>query len=162
MEARLNQVLNGIARSMAPAGLRKALSFEAMRLASQERVELRLPPGLRAADGGSVGGSAEDGVSNDTTSAGDTTVAKAVGEARPPGTAKHSALTASEFAVSSGESRDTTNADVAAVVRPPGEVRPRGIAKQSATTKPELAQSSGGAGPSGPEQMATVPPLQQP
>ena len=79
-------MLYGIARSMAPAGLKKALSFEAVRLASQERVQQRLYPGLccedqlfkdfaqdrfpqrlvepRAADGGSVGGRAEDGVSS--------------------------------------------------------------------------------------------------
>ena len=38
---------------------KKALSFEAVRLASQERVQQRLQ-GLRAADGGSVEGSAED------------------------------------------------------------------------------------------------------
>ena len=42
MEAHLTQVLNCIARSMAPASLKKALSFEAVRLA-QERVHLRLP-----------------------------------------------------------------------------------------------------------------------
>ena len=104
MEAHLTQVLNGIARSMAAAGLKKALSFEAVRLASHERVQQRLLPerssesfgeqneiveenqnlqrtrdqilkdfaqdrvqqGLvepLAADGGSFGGSAEDGVS---------------------------------------------------------------------------------------------------
>ena len=50
MEAHLTKVLNGIARSMAPAGLKKALSFEAVRLASQERVQQRLPPGLRCGD----------------------------------------------------------------------------------------------------------------
>ena len=65
MEAHSAQVLNGIAGSMAPASLKKASSFEAVRLASQERVQQRLRPGLRAADGGSVGGSAEDGVSAD-------------------------------------------------------------------------------------------------
>ena len=32
-------MLNGVARSMAPGGLKKALSFEAVRLASQERVQ---------------------------------------------------------------------------------------------------------------------------
>ena len=85
MEAHSTQVLNGIAGSMA-AGLKKALSFEDVRLASQERVQQRLLPGLRcgdqvfkdfsqdrvqqrlveprATDGGSVGGSAEDGVSS--------------------------------------------------------------------------------------------------
>ena len=116
MEDGLTQVLNGIARSMAPAGLRKDLSFEAVMLASRERVQQRFPPRLRAADGGSVGGSAEDGVSRDTTSAGDTTFAKAVGDARPR-IAKRNASTASEFAVSSGESgsarpgeKDTTSA----------------------------------------------------
>ena len=88
-------------------------------------MQQRLPPGLRAADGGSVGGSAEDGVSSDTTSAVDTPVAKAVGEARPPGIAMRSASTASEFAVSSGEfgsarpgEKDSTSADVTAVARP--------------------------------------------
>ena len=40
---------------MAPTGLKKVLSFfEAVRLALQERVQQRLPLGLRAADGGSV------------------------------------------------------------------------------------------------------------
>ena len=70
-------------REVFAAGLKKG-SFEAMRLASRERVQQRLPPGLRAADGGS-------------------TVAEAVGEARLPGIAKRSTSTASEFAVSSGQ-----------------------------------------------------------
>ena len=35
MEARLTHVFNGIVRSMAPAGPKKALSFEAVRLASR-------------------------------------------------------------------------------------------------------------------------------
>ena len=65
MEAHSTQALNGIARSMAPAGLKKALSFEAVTLASQERVQQRPPLRPRAADGGSVGGSAEDGVSSE-------------------------------------------------------------------------------------------------
>ena len=39
MEALLTQVLNGIARSMAPTGLKKALSFKVVRLASQEHVQ---------------------------------------------------------------------------------------------------------------------------
>ena len=52
----LTQVLNGIARSMAP-GLKKALSFQAVRLASKERVQQRSPLRLRAVDGGSVEGS---------------------------------------------------------------------------------------------------------
>ena len=56
------QVSNGIARCMALSGLKKALSLEAVRLASKERVQQRLPLGLRAADGGSVEGSAEDSV----------------------------------------------------------------------------------------------------
>ena len=43
MESHVTQVLNGIARSVAPTGLEKALSFEAVRLASQERVQQRLP-----------------------------------------------------------------------------------------------------------------------
>ena len=50
MEAHLTHVLNGIARSMAPAGLKKELSLEAVRLASQERVQQRLPPRLRCWD----------------------------------------------------------------------------------------------------------------
>ena len=48
---------------MAPTGLKKALSLETVRLASQQRVQQRLHQGLRAADGGSVEGSAEDRVS---------------------------------------------------------------------------------------------------
>ena len=47
MEAHLTQVLNGIARSMAPSGLTKALSLGAVRLASQERVQQRSPPERR-------------------------------------------------------------------------------------------------------------------
>ena len=57
----MTKVLKGITRSMAPAGLKSALSFEAVRSASRERVQQRLPPGLRAADGGSVGGGAGRG-----------------------------------------------------------------------------------------------------
>ena len=68
-----------IARCMAPSGLKKALSFEAVRLATQERVQQRPPPERRfgegpnlaahrgpdcAGDGGAVGGSAEDDVSH--------------------------------------------------------------------------------------------------
>ena len=88
---------------MAPTGLKKVLSVEAVRSASRERLQQRLLPELRAADGGSVGRSAEDGVSSDTTSAGETTVANAVGEVRPPGITKQSATTDSETAGSSGE-----------------------------------------------------------
>ena len=79
------------------------------------------------------------GPERDTTNANDTTVAKAFGEAQPPGIAEHSASTASELAVSSGEvgsarpgEKDTTNADVTAVATLAGEARPLGIAKQSA------------------------------
>ena len=36
MEAHVAQVLDGIMRSMAPSGLKKALAFEAVGLASQE------------------------------------------------------------------------------------------------------------------------------
>ena len=114
----------------------KGLTIEAVRLASRERVQQRLPLRLRAAGGSSVGGSAEDGVSSDTTSAGDTTVAQAVGEARLPG--KRSTSTASEFAVSSGEpgsarpgEKDTNYADGAAVVKLAGEVRLRVTTKHS-------------------------------
>ena len=64
MESHLTLVLNGIARSMAPTGLRKALSFEAVELASQERVQQRLPLGPRAAHGDSIKESDEDGVSS--------------------------------------------------------------------------------------------------
>ena len=138
MADRLIQVLNGIARSMAPAGLTEALSFEAVRLASRERVQQRLPPGLRDADGGSVVGG------------------------RQPGIARRSGSTASEFAVSSGESwsarpgeKDTTNALGAAVVRPAGEVRPRGITKHSTVTESVIAVSSGEAGPSWPRAKST-------
>ena len=66
---------------------------------------------------------------DDTTSADDTTVAKAV---------ERNASTASKLAVFSGEARsarpgekDTTNAQVAAVARPAGEVRPLGTAKHN-------------------------------
>ena len=34
-------MVNGIARSMAPSSVKKAVSFEAVRLASQERVQQR-------------------------------------------------------------------------------------------------------------------------
>ena len=137
-EARLTQVLNGIARSMAPTSLKKVLSFEAVRLAFRERVQQRLPPGRRAVNGGSIGGSAEDGVSSDTTSAGDTTVAKDVGEVRPPGIAERSASTVSVIAESSGEA---------------GLSWPRAMSTASAI---DTAVTKA------PEQTATVPPLQQP
>ena len=42
MEAHITSVSNGIARSMAPSGLKKALSFEAVRLALQEQVQAGL------------------------------------------------------------------------------------------------------------------------
>ena len=47
MEAQLIQVLNGITRSMAHSGLKKGLSFEAVRLASQELVQQRPRPERR-------------------------------------------------------------------------------------------------------------------
>ena len=47
MEAHLTQVLSGIARCMARNGVEKALSFEAVRLASQERVQQRPHPERR-------------------------------------------------------------------------------------------------------------------
>ena len=40
-------MLNGIARCMAPSGLKKPLSFEAMRLFPLERVQQRLHPERR-------------------------------------------------------------------------------------------------------------------
>ena len=47
MEAHLTQVLNGITRSMTRSGLKKALSFEAVRLALQEAVQQRPRPERR-------------------------------------------------------------------------------------------------------------------
>ena len=44
MEAHLTSGLKGVVRSMAPSGQKKALSFEAVGLASQERVQLRPTP----------------------------------------------------------------------------------------------------------------------
>ena len=112
----------------------------------------RQNPKLKCLQG--VAGSSWPG-EEDTTSTGDTTVAKAVVEDRPPGPAKRSASTASELAVPSGEAgsarpgeKDTTNADVTAVARPAGEARPLGIEKQKATES-AIAVSSFEAGPSG-------------
>ena len=95
---------------MAPTGLKKALSLETVRLASQQRVQQRLHQGLRAADGGSVEGSAEDRVSRGTQRRTVeqivgllvATVAKTVGEARPLGIAQYSTTTESEVEGSSG------------------------------------------------------------
>ena len=173
MEAHLTHVLNGIARSMAPTDLKKALSFEALRLASQERVQQRLPQELRAADGGSIEGSAEDCVSRGIQQRTVeqilgllvATVAKTVGEARPLGVAQYSTTTESEVELSgeAGLSRSgadvTTSACVTTVAKTVGEPQPPGIAKNSTTTE----ASSGEAGPVGQEHMAlTPPPLQQP
>ena len=87
----------------------------------------------------------------DTTSASNTTVAKAVGNDRLPETAKRSVSTASEFAVSSGEvgplrlkANGRNSAGITTVAMPAGEARPPEIAKRSATTKSELAESPDG------------------
>ena len=140
--------------------LKKALSFEAVRLASQERVQQRLPQGLRAADGGSVEGSDEDRVTKRNPAANCRADRRScrcngcetVGEARPPGIAENSATTeASGEAVPSGL---WTSADDTAGFKSVGKARPPGNAKQSATTEPELVESCGGAGLLGPENMA--------
>ena len=87
---------------------------------------------------------------DDTTSAGDATVAKVVGEARLPGVAKQSATTAADIAVSSGEagpswSRANGNSAAAsAAEKSAGEARPSRIVKYSVTSESELdfAESS--------------------
>ena len=108
-------------------------------------------------------------MNDDTTSADVTIVAKAVGEARPSGIAKHSTVTEPDIAVSSGEAgpswrraHDMNSAAATATAKSAGEARPPRIVKHRATTKPELAESSSGAGLRGAEQMETVPLLQQP
>ena len=86
---------------MAPTGLKKALSYEAVRLASQKRVQQRHLQGLRAADGGSVEGSDEDRVPRgiqrriveQIVGLFVATVAKSVGEARPLGIAQYRTTT---------------------------------------------------------------------
>ena len=104
---------------------KKALSYEAVRLASQERVQQRLPQGLRAVDGGSV--SDEDRVTRgiqrrtveQIVGLLAATVAKTVGEPRPPGIAKNSATTeasSGEAGPSWTEADGTTSADDAAPV----------------------------------------------
>ena len=135
MEAHITQVLHGIARSMAPTGLKKALSFEVASLASQERVQQRLPLGLRAADGGSVVGSAEDSVSSgiqrrtveQIVGLLVATGAKTVGEARPLGIAKNSTTTeasSGEEGLSWPGAHDIDSAVAAAAVKSAGEARP--------------------------------------
>ena len=124
-------------------------------------MQQRLPQGLRAVDGGSVEGSDEDRVTRgiqrrtveQIVGLLATTLAKTVGEPRPPGIAKNSATTeasSGEAGPSWTEADGTTSADDTAPVKSAGEARPPGIAKCSAVTERELAKSFGGVGSSQP------------
>ena len=69
-------------------------------------------------------------------------LAESVGEARPPGIAKHSASTKSQIAVPSGEAGSASPKDedtTSAVAKSAGEGRPFGIAKHSAMTESGVA-----------------------
>ena len=99
---------------------------------------------------------------DDTTSADDSTVAKAFGAAQPPGTAVHGVSTAFKLAASSGEAgsarpeeKDTTKADVTAVAMPAGEARPL-LGSHSTVPRQNLKSKGLPAklGFFGPEQMA--------
>ena len=151
-----NPCVDGIARSMAPTCLKKALSFEATRLASQERVQHSVSSGIqRRTVEQIVDYLAKILLSSwprpDATNADGTAVARPAGEVRPRGIAKHSTTTE----VPSGEAGpfwprayDMNSAAATASVKSAGEARPPGFAKQCATTEPELAEGSDEAGPS--------------
>ena len=99
----------------------------------------------------------------DTTSADVTAVVKSASEARPCGTAKHSASAKSELAVSSGEAgspwpgeEDTTDADFTEAAKSAAGARPHGIVKHSAPTASELAVSTDAAGSARPGKQNTT------
>ena len=127
---------------MAPTGLKKALSCEAVRLASQERVPQRLPQGLRAAHMVAQSKEVPKIVSQEE-SIGELSSRSSVSWLQRLG--KLLVKLASwdrkeQYHASSGEAGPSW----------PGayDMDSPGIAKQSATTEPELMESCGGAGPS--------------
>ena len=136
MEAHLTQVLKGIARSRAPSGLKKALSFEAVRLASKERVQQRLLLGLRAADGGSVEGSFEDSVSNGIQRRTVEQIVDLLAPVFPDRLSKCSTVPGQSGNSQGAPMKDRTNDDRAAATA--ADARPPEIVKQSATMSPAL------------------------
>ena len=110
---------------------------------------------------------------DDTTSAAVTAGGKSVGEARPPGIAKHSASTESVLEVSSVEAgsfgpgaNDTISVSTAAVAKSVEGPRPPGIAKYSAaraaTAVTTTVAKSVGVGEARPPAFANTGPRQDP
>ena len=170
MEAHLTQVLNGIARSMAPAGLKEAsvqqrllpgllCGDQLFKDIAQDRVQ-HCVVDLRPADGGSVGGSAEDGVSSGIQRR---TVDQIVDLLAlvllERISVRNEVIEVPKISWSScPRADDTTSADVTTVAKLLVNLGFLG----SQSTVPRQKCPLVKLGLLGPEQVATVPPLQQP